>query len=97
MGGDEFVAVLSDVESTQDCIQLVQRVLKACSEPVRIQEQDLRVTASIGITLYPLDPAEANQLMRHADQAMYEAKQSGKNKFHMFDAAQDAEVKSRTV
>jgi diguanylate cyclase (GGDEF)-like protein/PAS domain S-box-containing protein len=97
MGGDEFVAVLSDVESTQDCIQLVLRVLKACSEPVSVHGYVLRVTASIGVTIYPLDLAEADQLMRHADQAMYEAKQSGKNKFHMFDAAQDAEVKSRSV
>ncbi len=97
MGGDEFVAVLSDVDSTQDCIQLVQRVLKACAEPVFINGQDLHITASIGVTMYPQDHAEPDQLMRHADQAMYEAKQSGKNKFHMFDSAQDAEAKSRNL
>jgi diguanylate cyclase (GGDEF)-like protein/PAS domain S-box-containing protein len=97
MGGDEFVAVMTDVQGMQECMQLADWVLNACSEPVCIQGNDLRVTASIGITLYPQDSAEADQLMRHADQAMYEAKQSGKNRFHIFDAAQDAEVKSRSV
>ena len=97
MGGDEFVAVLSDLDSMQDCIQLVTRVLAACSEPVNILDQKLVLTASIGVTMYPQDDAEADQLMRHADQAMYEAKQSGKNRFHLFDSAQEAEVKSRSL
>ncbi len=97
MGGDEFVAVLTDVDSAQDCILLVKRVLKACAEPVVINGQEVRVTASIGVTLYPQDNAEPDQLMRHADQAMYEAKQSGKNKFHLFDSAQDAEARSRSI
>ena len=97
MGGDEFVAVMTDVDSMQDCILLANRVLAACSEPVRVQGTDLKVTASIGITMYPHDNAGADQLMRHADQAMYEAKQGGKNRFHIFDSAQDAEVKSRSV
>ena len=97
MGGDEFVAVLIDIDSLQDCIHLANRVLSACSEPIHIQGTELRVTASIGITMYPQDNAEADQLMRHADQAMYEAKQSGKNRFHIFDSAEDAEVKSRSV
>jgi diguanylate cyclase (GGDEF)-like protein/PAS domain S-box-containing protein len=97
MGGDEFVAVLTGVESTQDCIQLVERLLNTCAEPVSIQGRNLHVTASIGVTMYPQDNAEAEQLMRHADQAMYEAKQSGKNRFHLFDSAQDAEAKSRSL
>jgi diguanylate cyclase (GGDEF)-like protein len=97
MGGDEFVAVLTDMDSAQDCIQLVNRVLQACALPVYINGQDVQVTASIGVTLYPQDNAEADQLMRHADQAMYEAKQTGKNKFHMFDSAQDAEAKNRSI
>jgi diguanylate cyclase (GGDEF)-like protein/PAS domain S-box-containing protein len=97
MGGDEFVAVLSNVGSVQDCTQLVTRVLSACAQPVHINGQDVQVTASIGVTLYPQDNAEPDLLMRHADQAMYEAKQSGKNKFHMFDSAQDAEAKTRSM
>ena len=96
MGGDEFVAVLAGVAGAQDCIQLVQRVLAACAMPVVVDARELCVTASAGVTMYPQDMAEAEQLMRHADQAMYEAKQSGKNRLHMFDAVQEAEVKSRS-
>ncbi|MDD2879919.1 MAG: EAL domain-containing protein [Rhodoferax sp.] len=95
IGGDEFVAVLVNIGSTQDCIQLVARVLDACAETVRIQGRELKVTASIGVTIYPQDDAEADQLMRHADQAMFEAKQNGKNRIFMFDSALDAEVKTR--
>jgi len=91
------VAVLIDVKGLDDCVHLANRVLAACSEPMRVQGNELRVTASIGITLYPQDSAEADQLMRHADQAMYDAKQSGKNRFHIFDSAEDAELKSRSV
>jgi diguanylate cyclase (GGDEF)-like protein/PAS domain S-box-containing protein len=97
IGGDEFVAVLANIDSTQDCIQLVERVLFACAESVHIQGQELKTTASIGVTIYPQDDAEADQLMRHADQAMFEAKQNGKNRIYMFDAALDAEVKTRSL
>ncbi len=97
IGGDEFVAVLTNIEGTQDCIQLVERVLCACAEPVHIQGQELKITASIGVTIYPQDDAEADQLMRHADQAMFEAKQNGKNRIYLFDSALDSEVKTRSL
>jgi diguanylate cyclase (GGDEF)-like protein/PAS domain S-box-containing protein len=97
MGGDEFVAVMADVDGLEGCIHLARRVLVACSEPLWVQGHGVKVTASIGITLYPQDDAEADQLMRHADLAMYEAKQAGKNRFHIFDSAEDAQVKTRNV
>lgn len=97
IGGDEFVALLANIGSTQDCIQLVERVLSACAEPVHIQGHELKITASIGVTIYPQDDAEADQLMRHADQAMFEAKQSGKNRIYMFDSALDTEFKNRSL
>jgi len=97
MGGDEFVAVLAGIESPQACIPLIQRVLDACAAPVVVGTNEMRVTASVGVTLFPLDSAGAEQLMRHADQAMYEAKQRGKNRFHLFDPAQDAHAKSLGV
>jgi diguanylate cyclase (GGDEF)-like protein len=97
IGGDEFVAVLSNIESVQDCMQLVERVLHACAEPVHFQGRELKVTASIGVTMYPQDEAEADQLMRHADQAMFEAKQNGKNRICLFDSVLDSEVKTRSL
>lgn len=95
IGGDEFVAVLVDVKSPYDCTQLVERILDACAEPVIIQDKTLRISASVGITLYPQDDVDADQLMRHADRALYEAKQAGKNRYHLFDATFETEVKSR--
>ena len=95
LGGDEFVAVLVGLESPQDCEPVLIRLLQAAADRIDMQGQTLQVSASIGVTLYPQDAADAEQLMRHADQAMYVAKQSGKNRYHLFDVAQDAAVKTQ--
>ncbi|MEO7106034.1 MAG: PAS domain S-box protein, partial [Rhodoferax sp.] len=94
MGGDEFVMVLTALHNIDDCMHLVNRLLVACARPVSIAGTQHTVTASMGVTLYPNDDVDAEQLLRNADFAMYEAKRSGKNRFHLFDAVQDAEVKS---
>jgi diguanylate cyclase (GGDEF)-like protein/PAS domain S-box-containing protein len=93
IGGDEFVAVLADLPHVEDCEPVLGRLLLAASEPITIAGVIINVSASIGITLYPEDNVDADQLMRHADQAMYVAKQSGKNRYHIFDTAQDDAVK----
>ncbi|MET3129817.1 diguanylate cyclase (GGDEF)-like protein/PAS domain S-box-containing protein [Oxalobacteraceae bacterium GrIS 1.11] len=89
IGGDEFVAVLVDLDRPQDCEPVLRRLLQAAAEPVAADAQLLRVSASIGVTLYPQDGGDADLLMRHADQAMYLAKQAGKNRYHLFDVDQD--------
>ena len=96
IGGDEFVAVLTDLthlNTVEDCEPVLARLLLAASEPVTIGDIVLNISASIGVTLYPKDNVDADQLMRHADQAMYVAKESGKNRYHLFDTAQDDAVK----
>lgn len=93
IGGDEFVAVLTDLTVVEDCEPVLERLLLAASDPVTIGDVVLNVSASIGVTLYPQDSVDADQLMRHADQAMYTAKESGKNRYHLFDTAQDDAVK----
>ena len=95
IGGDEFVAVLANLEQPQDCEVVISRLLQAAAEPVVLGGTVLRVSASIGVTRYPQDAADADQLMRHADQAMYIAKLGGKNRCHHFDVAQDTAVKTR--
>ncbi len=95
LGGDEFVAVLADLGAVDDCNPVLERLLHAAADPVRVGHAMLQVSASIGVTLYPQDNSDADLLMRHADQAMYLAKQAGKNRFHMFDIAQDAAVQSQ--
>jgi len=86
LGGDEFVLVLTGVTSQIDCERTLQRVLVAISEPVRIDaERTAQVSGSLGYTLFPEDDADADTLLRHADLAMYAAKQAGKNRFSRFD------------
>ena len=87
IGGDEFVVLLDELEQPHDYLLVLERLLAAAAEPCLIDEQLLRVSASIGYTLYPEDNADAEQLIRHADQAMYLAKQGGKNASHRFDIA----------
>ncbi|GGY77604.1 hypothetical protein GCM10011613_22730 [Cellvibrio zantedeschiae] len=94
IGGDEFIVILVDLEHNRDYELILQRLLAAAAEPIVVNKDPLRVSASIGVTIYPQDGADADQLMRHADQAMYLAKQAGKNCFHLFDVAKDVAVKT---
>jgi len=95
IGGDEFVAILPDLDNTDDCYPLLERLLMAASEPMTIDNIILEVSASIGVTIYPQDNEGADILMRHADQAMYKAKQLGKNCYHIFDTAIDDALKGQ--
>jgi diguanylate cyclase (GGDEF)-like protein/PAS domain S-box-containing protein len=94
IGGDEFVAVLVDVDADKNIHDLLTRLLLSASEPIIVNDLVLSVSASIGVSIYPQDGVEADQLMRYADQAMYQAKVSGKNRYHLFDIAKDNAVKS---
>ena len=93
IGGDEFVAVLADLASVEDYEPVLERFLLAASQPITVGEVVIKVSASIGVTLYPQDNVDADLLMRHADQAMYVAKELGKNRYHFFDTVQDNALK----
>jgi diguanylate cyclase (GGDEF)-like protein/PAS domain S-box-containing protein len=93
VGGDEFIAVMADLEKIKNNNPVLERLLKAAADPVTIGDTVLQVSASIGVTLYPQDGANTDQLIRHADQAMYIAKQAGKNRYHLFDPILDKEIK----
>ena len=95
LGGDEFVALLVDLEQTSECEEILKRLLVAASTAATTSAGDLSVTASIGVTIYPQDGQDAEILLRHADQAMYLAKQSGKNKYHLFDVNQDTIIRAQ--
>lgn len=85
LGGDEFVAVLVNLASTQECEQVLERLLVAASGPVDIEGVALRLTASMGVATYPRDGDDADILLRNSDQAMYTAKQAGKNRYQFFN------------
>lgn len=89
LGGDEFVLLLADIASPEECSQILDRVLAAIAQPVMLDEQLVSITASIGVSLYPEDDANADTLLRHADQAMYQAKENGKNHYQLFDPEND--------
>jgi diguanylate cyclase (GGDEF)-like protein/PAS domain S-box-containing protein len=93
IGGDEFVLIINDLTSVQHCTQIIDRVLDEIAQPICIEDVDLEVKASVGLTLYPEDDADADILLRHADQAMYWAKEEGKNCYHLFDPSYNKQVK----
>jgi diguanylate cyclase (GGDEF)-like protein/PAS domain S-box-containing protein len=95
LGGDEFVVLLADLDSTQACEQALHRVMASMAAPYSIDGERVTVTASIGTTLYPTDRSDADTLLRHADQAMYAAKQAGRNRVQIFDSAQEQASRDR--
>jgi len=80
LGGDEFVAVLINLKQEDESVPLLKRLLAAVSKPIEIEQFNLKVSASLGVTFYPQnEEIDADQLLRQADQTMYQAKLSGKN------------------
>ncbi len=92
LGGDEFVVLLSEIEDIEACDQTVTRLLDGLTGTYDIDEgSKVHISASIGVALYPLDDADADTLLRHADQAMYMAKDQGRACYHLFDIAKNQE------
>ncbi len=96
LGGDEFVMLISGLNSDEECIQALERVLHSVRRPYfLLGDTQSEISVSIGVTLYPADNADADSLMRHADHAMYAAKQAGKNCFQLFDARMEQRLQAR--
>lgn len=88
-GGDEFALLINDQKNRQKCAQTLTRLIENLVIPYEINGNIFQVTTSIGVTLYPKDGGDPDMLLRHADQAMYIAKQQGRNRYHFFDPEQD--------
>ena len=83
LGGDEFVALLIDLDLGTDLEKVLQRLIVGVAEPAMVDNRELHVSASIGVTFYPqAHKVGSEQLLQQADQAMYVAKQRGKNRYH---------------
>jgi diguanylate cyclase (GGDEF)-like protein/PAS domain S-box-containing protein len=94
LGGDEFVAVLLDLSDIEASESILRRLLDAAAEPVPFGDFSLQVTASVGVAFFPqTEEVDADHLLRQADQAMYQAKLAGKNRYHVFDSKQDRSVR----
>ena len=96
-GGDEFVLLLTELESMAQIEMVIQRVYEIFQQTISIKEIQIELKGSIGITIFPLDQADADQLIRHADQAMYSAKQAGKNQIRYFDTNSNSEIISKNA
>lgn len=90
LGGDEFVVLLPRIQAQGDGELVAAKVLEVFHEPVTIGEQELRVTPSIGLALYPEHGTDAVTLMRHADLAMYQAKSDGRNRIQIYSERMNA-------
>lgn len=85
-GGDEFTLILPHLHSAEDITKIAQRILTVLEAPFQFGQQELHITASIGIALAPYDGEDAETLLKNADTAMYRAKQRGRNSFELYAA-----------
>jgi diguanylate cyclase (GGDEF)-like protein/PAS domain S-box-containing protein len=95
LGGDEFAAVITDLDGWGECELILSRLLETTAMPIEIHQQTFQLSTSIGITLFPQDDADPDTLLRHADQAMYQAKQNGRNRYYLFDHEKERKIESR--
>ena len=95
MGGDEFTVALSNLKETEDAAIIARKVLRRITEPLRIESREVLVTASIGISLFPVDGSTVDLLLQCADTAMYRAKESGKNGYQFFSQDMNARAEER--
>lgn len=84
LGGDEFAILLSGIEHQEHATQVANTIQKTLNEPIQLGSNEVIISASIGITMAPYDSQEEDQLLKHADLAMYEAKAKGRNTFHFY-------------
>ncbi len=85
LGGDEFVVLFNDLATQQECILILERVLETVAMPVIVNNHEVAVSASIGVTFFSAAKEDGDTLLRQADHAMYIAKQKGKGRYHLHD------------
>lgn len=86
VGGDEFVILLGGLHEPDECRVFLDRLLQAVQHPFQVQDGAVQVSASTGVTIFPTDRTEPALLIKHADHALYQAKRSGKSRYHFYRA-----------
>jgi diguanylate cyclase (GGDEF)-like protein/PAS domain S-box-containing protein len=94
LGGDEFVLLLQGLTDSEECEATLNRLLAVINLPTHVDDQSLNLSASIGVSLYPSDDQDPDTLLRHADQAMYSAKQCGRGRYTFYDIEGDRRARS---
>ena len=85
LAGDEFTILIETVSRTEDIKQIVEKLLRQCAGVYKLAGNEVMITQSVGISIYPKDGTEAKVLLRQADASMYQAKKQGKNGYCFFD------------
>jgi len=94
-GGDEFVVVAHDLDAPEHARLVGEKLLAALSQPVEVEGRELRLTASIGASVFPRDASDTSLLLRNADTAMYQAKESGRNNFQFYSSEMNVRMAER--
>ncbi len=89
LGGDEFVVILRQLDKPGSAARMAQKIIKRITHPIRIQEKELFVGASVGISMCPQDGCDMETLMKNADMAMYRVKENGRSHYHFFEPEMD--------
>lgn len=97
LGGDEFAVLLSGIDTREKATDVAITIQETLSNPIKLINNEVIISASIGITLAPDDSSEEEQLLKHADLAMYEAKAKGRNTYHFYDPNLNAAAKERMI
>jgi len=84
MGGDEFTIILEGLAHERDIVIVARRITESLAEPFHLGAHQVSIGVSIGITVYPFDDHGTDELLKHADAAMYQAKQQGGNAFQFY-------------
>ena len=92
-GGDEFVLLVPEVNSYEDVSGLTQKLLEMFEKPLALEDHEIFITSSIGVAMYPEDGSNCSQLLKSADTAMYQAKESGKNRYRFFSASMNEDMR----
>jgi diguanylate cyclase len=95
LGGDEFTIVAEDLHNADDALRIAERVQRALQTPVQVGKHEIVISTSIGITVYPDDASPPDDLLRHADQAMYRAKELGRDQVQFYSAEMNDQAQRR--
>ncbi len=95
LGGDEFIILLTEIHSAQDAVRVAEKILKAFTPVMRVQDQSLHVSSSIGIALFPADGQDIYTLLKNADTALYRAKDAGRNRYQFYNYSMNLQSVAR--